>query len=216
MLLILSGALLLAGFVVLTFFGGRVSVERSPASLSAADQASVATALPRIREIQDFSLTNQSGTGLGRSDLVGRPWAINLIFTRCPGPCTQLSGVMRSIQSGLPRGSESRLLSLTSDPEHDTPQVLARYAEKVGANAAGWLFATGPRATIRKLATKDLMLVLEDKPEVERSSPEDLFLHSTLIVLVDRKGWVRNVVEGLEPGASGRVLRILGELEREE
>ncbi len=171
--------------------------------------------MPVIREIRDFALTNQAGATMAKADLLGRPWAVNLIFTRCPGPCAQLSGVMRTVQNRMPKESQARLLSLTSDPEFDTPTVLGRYAAKVGADAAGWQFATGSRDAIRRLATEDLMLVLQDKAEAQRESAEDLFLHSTMIILVDAKGRVRNLVEGLEPGAADEVVRVLGELERE-
>lgn len=207
MLLIGSGAVLLAGLIFLTFVGGRTST--NPVAPSARRD------LPTIREIREFSLTNQVGTPISRSNLLGGPWAINLIFSRCPGPCTQLSGVMRSIQSKLAQNSGSRLLSLTSDPEFDTPAILARYSEKVGADGSRWQFATGTRAAIQRLATEDLMLVLRENPADQRASPEDLFLHSTLIILVDRHGNVRSAVEGLEPGAADRVLEILAELEHE-
>jgi len=207
MLLISSGAVLLAAMIFLTLFGGSTSTDSLPIAAN--------RALPPIRAIRDFSLTNHSGLAFVRTNLTGRPWAVNLIFTRCPGPCTQLSGVMRSVQAGLPKGSEARLLSLTSDPEFDTPTVLSRYADKVGADQAGWQFVTGTRAAIQRLATEDLMLVLRENSEAQRATPDDLFLHSTLIILVDRKGQVRNAVEGLELGAAGRVLEILAELERE-
>lgn len=207
MLLISSGALLLVGMALLTLFGGRSTTQQA--------RPSIVQPFPVLREIRDFSLTNQAGSNLLRTDLLGRPWAINLIFTRCPGPCAQLSGVMRSVQSGLPPGSQSRLLSLTSDPEHDVPRVLAAYSEKIGADGRLWQFGTGARLEIQRLATEDLMLVLVEKPEAERESPDDLFLHSTLIVLVDRRGRVRTVVEGLEPGAAGRVLDGLAQLELE-
>jgi protein SCO1/2 len=207
MLLIGSGAVLLAGLIFLTFVGGGTSTV-SPSS-------STQGGLPTIRQIREFSLTNQAGMSFSRSNLMGGPWAVNLIFSRCPGPCTQLSGVMKAIQSKLPDSSEARLLSLTSDPEFDTPAVLSRYAEKVGADGIRWQFATGTRGAIQRLATEDLMLVLRENPADLRASPEDLFLHSTLIILVDRQGNVRSAVEGLEPGAAGRVLGILAELEQE-
>lgn len=207
MLLIGSGAVLLAGLILLTFVGGGTSTVPSPPPSR--------RELPAIREIRDFALTNQAGTAFSRSNLLGGPWAVNLIFTRCPGPCTQLSGVMKSIQTKLPENSGVRLLSLTSDPEFDTTEVLGRYAEKVGAEGTRWQFVTGTRAAIQRLATEDLMLVLRENPADQRASPEDLFLHSTLIILVDRLGRVRSAVEGLEPGAAGRVLEILAELEKE-
>ncbi len=211
-MLIGSGALLLLALVVLLQFGGRSTRVAGPVVPSGVGSGP----LPVLREIRDFNLTNQAGATFSKANLAGGPWAINLIFTRCPGPCAQLSGVMRTVRSGLSGDSKARLLSLTSDPGFDTPEVLARYAAKVGSGTAGWTFVTGSRDEIRRLATEDLLLVLVDKEEAERESAEDLFLHSTMIILVDRKGRVRSAVEGLEAGAAARVLELLAILGREE
>ncbi len=172
--------------------------------------------LPVIREVGAFSVTNQTGLGLASEALRGRPWAINLIFTRCPGPCAQLTRVMATVQRGLPEGSRAGLISVTSDPEFDSPAVLAAYAAKFGADPARWQFVTGTKPALRRLATEQLALVLQEKSEADRTSPDDLFLHSTLIVLMDGKGRLRAVVEGLEPGAADRVLDLLRRLEGEE
>jgi len=211
MLLISSGAVLLAGFIFLSFIGG--TTVRTPIGPSAPTRAPVS--LPVIREVSSFSLTNQLGAPLTRDGLVGRPWAVNLIFTRCPGPCAQLSGVMRSVQTALPTNATSRLLSLTSDPVYDTPSVLAAYASKFAADPARWFFVTGVESEVRRLAVKDMMLVLQEKSPERRESPDDLFLHSTAIVILDRKARVRHVVEGLQPGAAEAVVTALTGLERE-
>jgi protein SCO1/2 len=105
---------------------------------------------------------------------------------------------------------------VTSDPEFDTPLVLGRYASKFGADTNRWQFVTGSRESIRNLATTQLKLVLAEKPEAERQGPDDLFLHSTLAVVVDGKGRLRAVVELLEAGGVETVLEALRALEREE
>jgi protein SCO1/2 len=119
------------------------------------------------------------------------------------------------VQEALPAGSPARLLTVTSDPEFDTPGVLRAYAEKYRADTNRWQFVTGSKAEIRRLVTKELLLVMEEKPEAERASPEDLFLHSTLIVVMDSQGRLRTAVEGLEHGAARRVVQALRQLERE-
>jgi protein SCO1/2 len=171
--------------------------------------------LPVIREVGAFTVTNQSWGRIEASQMRGRPWAVNLIFTRCPGPCAALTGVLRAIQDRLPPESAAGLMSVTSDPEFDTPDVLAAYAAKFGADTTRWQFVTASKEEIRRLATRQLLLVLEDKPEAERESPTDLFLHSTLIVLIDREGRLRGAVHGLEPGAADDVLAGLAALETE-
>lgn len=200
--LLLSGAVLLVAMAVLRMTLPRGPVER-------------ATPLPVLHEVGPFSVTNAAGAPFSRDDLLGRPWAVNLIFTRCPGPCAQLTGVMRSVQERLPAGSRAGLLSLTSDPEYDTPAVLRSYGTKFGADGERWQFVTGSTAEIRRLAIERLLLVLQDIPEKERQSADDLFLHSTAIVLLDGQGRWRGTVEGLEAGAADRVAQALQALEAE-
>lgn len=177
----------------------------------------MAPALPVLGEVGDFAVTNQAGLRLDAAALKGQVVVVDLIFTRCPGPCRQLTGVLRRIQDGLASSSApTKLVSITSDPEFDTPAVLAAYATRFGADPARWHFVTGAKPVIRDLATRQLKLVLVEKDAAERSSPEDLFLHSTLVVVLDRQGRLRAVVEGLEPGAADQVLAVVGQLEREK
>ncbi|MBL9139640.1 MAG: SCO family protein [Verrucomicrobiales bacterium] len=203
--LIVSGALLVVGMAL-------VSVLESNRARRSSSQSPT---LPVVRSLASVAVVDQSNTHLTLADLHGRPWVVNLIFTRCPGPCAQLTGVMREIQRGLPPGSAARLMSITSDPDHDTPEVLSRYAAKFGADTTRWKFVTGDRAEIRRLAVQEFLFVLQDKPESQRESSDDLFLHSTLMAVVDGRGQLRGVVEGLEPGAAGRILAMLQQVEAE-
>lgn len=199
--LVASGALLALAMALLMVLDARRSKS--------------APSLPVIRAVESMSVVDQSDTRLTLSDFRGRPWVVNLIFTRCPGPCAQLTGVLREVQRGLPASSPTRLMSITSDPEYDTPAILARYADKFGADTNRWKFVTGDRVEIRRLATREFLFVLQDKPGDQQSSKEDLFLHSTLMAVVDARGLVRGVVEGLQPGASRQILSMLEQLEAE-
>lgn len=163
-------------------------------------------------QVRDFRLTNQVGAEVTLESLRGRPWVANVIFTRCPGPCASLTRLMSQVQAELADLPEVRLVSLTSDPEFDTPGVLADYGRKFQADPARWWFLTGPTAEIRRVAVQDLMLVVVEKEEAERAVPEDLFIHSTLLVVVDGEGRLRASVEGLEPGARDKVAAAVREL----
>lgn len=201
-ILTVSGALLLAGLIGLNLFSKWLLSRPKP--------------LPVLGEVGDFAVTNQSGLRLDRGSLLGRPWVADLIFTRCPGPCRQLTAALRKVQEKLPAESPVRLVSVTSDPEFDTPAILGRYAGKFGVDTNRWQFVTGTRESIRNLATTQLKLVLVEKPEADRQGPDDLFLHSTLAVVVDGKGRLRAAVELLETGGVETVLEALKALEREE
>jgi protein SCO1/2 len=102
---------------------------------------------------------------------------------------------MKELQQALPPDSEARLVSLTTDPDFDTPPVLETYGKRFDANAQRWQFLTGTKQQIRDLASSSLKLVgLEKKPE-ERETPQDLFIHSTIFVVVDRQARLRGFFE---------------------
>jgi len=95
------------------------------------------------------------------------------------------------LQAALPANEPVKLVSLTSDPEYDTPKVLKKYAERFGADSNRWWFLTGDKPQIHRLAVNDFKFVVVEKKPEERDIPDDLFLHSTWFVLVDRQGRVR-------------------------
>ena len=82
------------------------------------------------------------------------------------------------------------LVTITTDPEFDTPAVLTKYAHRHGADTARWHFLTGSKEAIRKLATASLKLAAEEKTE-GHTSANDLFIHSTVLALVDKQGRLR-------------------------
>ena len=157
--------------------------------------------LPRIAQVPPFQLTNQLGKPIGLDAFSGKVWVANLIFSRCPGPCTQMTRAMTEIRDRAGDPSQVAWLSLTADPEFDSPEVLLSYAKKWGADAPDWQFVTGLKSQVRSTAIHGLKMVLVDKEAYQRESEEDLFLHSTRFILVDRAGWIRGVYEGTEKPA---------------
>ena len=115
-------------------------------------------ALPVIGAVANFSLTNQSGQAVSLADLKGRPWVADIIFTRCAGPCPEMTRKMKELQEALPASSRARLISLTTDADFDTPEVLARYGERFAADPARWTFLTGGKVEIANLAIDSLKL----------------------------------------------------------
>ena len=155
--------------------------------------------LPVISQVRPFQLTNQLAQRITLDSLKGRVWVANIIFTRCPGPCLKMTQQMAELVHAMRDQPKVSFVSLTTDPDFDTPEVLKRYSQKVAANPERWRFLTGSKTEIARLAVEDLKLTaVETRPE-ERSNPEDLFVHSTLSVIVDTRGRVRAVVEALEP-----------------
>jgi cytochrome oxidase Cu insertion factor (SCO1/SenC/PrrC family) len=176
--------------------------------------------LPVYGQIADFSLTNQNGRAVSLADLRGRVWVADIIFTRCPGPCLKMTKQMKVLQDGLPPDSQAKLVTLTTDADFDTPPVLKAYAERFAADPQRWMFLTGTKRGIANLAIDSLKLTaIEKKPE-ERESPQDLFVHSTIFVIADKRGQLRGVFEttgdGINPeNVKARILAAVRQLERE-
>lgn len=176
--------------------------------------------LPVYGQVADFTLTNQDSRAVSLADLQGHPWVADVIFTRCPGPCLKMSRQMRQLQQRLPAESPVRLVTLTTDPGFDTPPVLKTYAGRFGADPARWWFLTGPKADILRVIVGSLKLTALEKKPGERQTPDDLFIHSTIFVLVDKHGQVRGVYDTVEEGVTpeevqANLLSGLRRLERE-
>jgi protein SCO1 len=139
--------------------------------------------LPSYGVVPDFALTDQSNQPfLSSNTLRGKVWIADFIFTNCAGPCPRMSAQMRQVDTALrPDIKDLRLVSFTVDPARDTPEVLARYAERYQAEPGVWFFLTGSQATLHNLA-RNVFLLGDVNGDLE---------HSTRFVLIDRQSRVR-------------------------
>ena len=175
---------------------------------------------PVIGQVGDFALTNENGAAVSLANLRGRVWVADIIFTRCPGQCLRMSKQLEGLQAALPSSSQSRLVSLTTDPDFDTPPVLTKYGKRFDADTNRWMFLTGTKKEIANLAVSSLKLsAVEKKPE-DRQSPDDLFVHSTVFVVVDKQARLRGVFQtggdDVEwPVEKEKILACVQQLERE-
>ena len=145
--------------------------------------------LPIISKVSPFSLTNHLGREVTESDLFGNPWLANIIFTRCPTICPQIT---QTISKLLPKiGRDVKIISLTTDPEFDSPDILNRFAKANQASSTNWFFLTGDKKALATLAVDNLKMVSLPKEESKRETPTDLFIHSSLLILIDQNGQVR-------------------------
>lgn len=106
--------------------------------------------LPRIRQAPAFTLTDERGRWLGPEELQGRPALISFSYARCGEACAELNARMAALQPALP-ADEALLLTISVDPEHDTPDVLRQHAASLGADPERWRFLTGAPAEIKAL-----------------------------------------------------------------
>jgi cytochrome oxidase Cu insertion factor (SCO1/SenC/PrrC family) len=149
--------------------------------------------LPVVGRVGDFTLTNQNNAAVSLVQLEGHVWVGDIIFTRCAGPCPKMTRQMRELQDSLPSASQARFITLTTDPQFDAPPVLRNYAARFGADTNRWWFLTGNPEQIAGLARNGLKLSAVPVQPAERRSESDLFIHSTLMVVVDKHVRLRGI-----------------------
>ena len=110
------------------------------------------------QEVPDFAMTTQEGKTLKLSDLRGEVVVLTFIYTRCPMPefCPAMDAkfaeLSRRISAVPSRSGAVRLLSVSFDPEHDTPEVLAAHAARRGARPPLWTFAVATHDELARVA----------------------------------------------------------------
>ena len=113
-------------------------------------------ALPKIAPAPEFSLTSQDGGHVTLADFRGKVVAVTFIYTFCTATCPVLTPMMSFVQDQLgPNfGTKIAFVSISVDPERDTPEVLKEYGQAFGANLAGWAFLTGTPDAIRDVTRR--------------------------------------------------------------
>ena len=172
--------------------------------------------LPVLAPAGSFVLTNQFGLRVEGKDLEGYVTVVDVVFSRCPGQCHRLSQQMRWLQQSVRVGLPVRFVSLTADPEHDTPDVLRRYGERYGAEMATWLFLTGSKSEIYRWAHSDLKFSVVENDPSKVKGLEDLFIHSASFAVLDRRGRLRAMIQSEDADSGERLLSCVASLTRED
>ena len=154
------------------------------------------TMLPVFGQIPDFELVDSHGGDVDLEYLRDKLFVVNFFFTTCTATCPEQTRRIHELQQTLqshPDWGDMRLLSITVDPGHDTPEVLRVYAEAAGADPEHWLFLTGSREAIWELSQEGFKLGVGDAPP----DAEMPLFHSPRFVLVDFYGRIRGYYDGL-------------------
>lgn len=147
----------------------------------------------------DFALENVDGKTVTKKDLAGKIWAIAFIFTRCPGPCSDITEVMKLIQENLKDVPNFSLLSVTVDPDFDSREVLREYAVDRKADLSNWYFLRGTKEAIGDMQSNGFKI----------GNPNVLTEHSQRISLVDASGKVVDFFMGAGPARAGEWQRLV-------
>ena len=141
--------------------------------------------------VPDFTLIDQTRQRVSLSSLAGKVVVVNFIYTRCALPqfCLRVSNNFGVLQKRFQKelGRDVMLLTITFDPERDTPEALAAYASQWKADPKSWQFLTGPVADVRKVCA---LFGVEYFPD------EGLMNHTLRTAVIDRRGTLVASIEG--------------------
>ena len=179
-------------------------------------QPSSSTELRKISTVPPFTLTERSGRTITNHDLAGKIWVADFIYTTCPGPCPIITAGMARLQKAVLDDPRVQLVTFTVDPETDTPPVLAKYADRYGADPNRWWFLTGPEQPLYDLIQKGFLQVVQNNSGQPPQEGQYKVTHSTYLVLVDGDGNTRGIYNGVGEDTQANLLRDIKILEKEE
>ena len=143
--------------------------------------------------VEDFTLTDQASRPFKFQSLRGKVAIIAFAYTTCPDVCPLITAAMRQTQEGLTKDERAvaYFVTITTDPEIDTPKVMAAYAKRYGVDLSNWAFLTGDEAVLKKV-WKNFGVGVKRKAR-------GLIDHTTLTAVVDRSGTMRIAYIGTSP-----------------
>lgn len=156
--------------------------------------------------VPDFTLIDRNGEPFGRDDLLGQPWVADFIFTRCVAICPRMTRQMSRVATALGPDTPVELVSISVDPEYDTPEVLEAWAQQYDAGD-NWHFLTGDTEPIYSLTREGFMLPLDANPPAGLVTTTDPIVHSTRFALVDQRGQIRGYYHAFEEEALEQLLK---------
>jgi protein SCO1 len=159
---------------------------------------SVAPDLPMLGDLPAFSLVAEDGKPFRKDDLIGRVWIADFVFTSCSDACPRLQAKMKKLQDRLvplEQGGNIGLLSISVDPERDTPAKLKEYGEIFGARPGLWRSLTGEQQELERTVVRGFHTAMAKVPVQRQGSDPHLeafeIMHGERLVLVDRMGRIR-------------------------
>ena len=149
-----------------------------------------------ISKVEAFSFTNQDGQPFTQDALKDKVAIVNFFFTTCTTVCPRMNNNLKPAYEALKNNPDVLFLSFTSDPSRDSAAVLKRYAESMELDTRKWIFLTGKKDSLYKAARHSFKI---DDPKNFVSNDEVDFLHTQFVALVNRKGEVVKIYDGLKP-----------------
>lgn len=163
--------------------------------------------LPVLGEVPAFAMRDQAGAPVSPDDLRGQPYIADFIFTSCTASCPKLTARMKQLHEKIvAKQSTVRLVSISVDPETDTPAELARYATRYGADPKVWRFLTGSIEQLEPVVVKGFKIQYEKVKPISPNANLVTIMHGDWFVLVDGKGRIRGYYDTNDSGKLDAVL----------
>ncbi len=158
--------------------------------------------LPVLGTVPAFRFTDQNGVAFGPEALAGKPWVADFVFTRCPSVCPLMTERLAALQPRL--GERVHLVSVSVDPDFDTPERLRAFAAQHGATSPRWHFLTGDTASVQRAVTEGFKISV-----VHEGAADDVLnlIHGVHLVLVDGQGRIRGYYDSTDADALERLAR---------
>lgn len=176
---VLAGLLLVAGGVFV------FRATKPPLMMRAVEPGGDRVSMPP-RPVRDFELIDSQGRPFHSADLAGQVWIASFFFSSCPATCREQNEIARRLSRQWGRHGV-KVLSITCDPETDTPERLKEYAWRFEADPDEWFFLTGPMDEISRVGQESFLLNVGPRS------------HSDRFAVVDRAGQVRGIYDWHDP-----------------
>lgn len=168
--------------------------------------------LPPISTVDAFAFLNQDGKLVTDKDVTGKVYVSEYFFTTCRGICPKMNNQMRRVYNTFKDEKDFLILSHTCDPERDSVPVMKRYADSMQVNTDQWIFLTGRKDSLYKMARYSYKI---DDPANNLKDITEEFLHTQFFALVDKQGNVRKIYDGIKPSEVDLMMNDIEKLLRE-
>ncbi|MFJ5623827.1 SCO family protein [Peribacillus loiseleuriae] len=138
-------------------------------------------------DLEEFTFTDHNNKEFSKSDLKGKVWIADFVFTNCTTVCLPMTSNLSDFQGMLKDNgiSDVDIVSFSVDPELDTPAALKEYAERFNADLSSWHFLTGyTQQEIEEFAKKNFKTI------VQKPANTDQVIHGTKFYLVNKEGQI--------------------------
>ena len=182
--------------LALTGYAGFSAWRRYEQSVQAGESRS---SVKSLKDVAAATLTERSGQPLALKELEGKVWIGSFFFASCPGTCRQINTAIAGLQEEF-KDKDVTLVSITVDPDNDTPAVLRDYAKSFNADPKRWLFLTGNFGVIKQVCQELFAMPIDKKVHTER------------LVLFDKAGHSRGYFATNQPTEMAALRRGVDEL----